>query len=98
MEHWHIGGARLDVLKRVLEDRQSRVARMRALNRVLELHLVPEQDEIPCATRHRNRIGERHLPRFVDEEIIEGPLPLGTAEQPCGASHDAAFITSTCIA
>ena len=30
MEHWHIGGARLDVLKRVLEDRQSRVARMRA--------------------------------------------------------------------
>ena len=89
MEDRHIGCTRFGVLERVLQHGQSCVAWMRALDRVLELHLIPEQDEIPRAARHRNRVGQRDLPGFIDEEIIERPFPLGPAEEPGGASDDA---------
>ena len=36
----------------------------------------------------RDRVGERHLARLVDEQDVEGAVELGTGEQPAGPGDD----------
>ena len=48
---------------------------MGTLHRLFELHLVAEQHKVLRASRHRDSVGQRHLPGFIDEEEIERLLP-----------------------
>ncbi len=44
---------------------------MNALDRLAQLHLVSEQNQILGRWRHRNQIRDRYLSRLVDEKVIE---------------------------
>src|SRR5215469_14144554 len=65
---------------------------MRALHRLLKLHLVSKQNKISSATGHRHNIGKGNLPRFINEEEIKNALPLWPREEPSRTSHDATVI------
>ena len=75
VEHRRIRSAGGGVLESVLQGGKPRVAGMRALDRLFELHLVAEKNEVLRASSHRDRVGQRHLPGFVDEKKIETRLP-----------------------
>src|ERR1051325_10665115 len=68
---------------------------MSALHRLLQLHLITQQDQILCRTRHCNGVGQTDLSRFINEEKIELITPLGSTEQPRGSTNNAASVQST---
>ena len=65
---------------------------MRTLHRLLELHLITEQDQIIRASRHRDGVGQGHLPGFVDEQKIERAFPLGSGEEPGRSADDSSAV------
>src|SRR3989344_2411733 len=65
---------------------------MRTLNRLFQLHLITEQDDILRATRNRNGISKRNLSRFVDKKKVELVFPLGNCKEPRGSTNDTVSI------
>lgn len=53
---------------------------MYPLNRLRQLHLVADENEIAAAGRHGRQVIERNLSRFVDNEEIEGPSLIFATE------------------
>ena len=94
MEHRRIRPAGVHILECILQRRQSRIAGMRTLHRLFELHLITEQDQIIRASRHRDGVGQGHLPGFVDEEKIERAFPLGPGKEPGRSADDSPAIRS----
>ena len=62
--------------------------RVAALLRLLELLRIAEQHEARRRRRHRERVGERHLAGFVDEQHVDGSLRVLARPQPRGAAED----------
>ena len=62
------------VAEQVLENRAARAPRMRALRDLRELQRVAEQHDVARRGSHRERIGQRHLPRFVDHQRVHCPV------------------------
>lgn len=55
---------------------------------LLELLRVAQEDDVLRGARSRQRRGERHLPRLVDEEVIERAGRAVVGPEPDGAPHD----------
>ena len=45
-------------------------------DRLGELHLVADQDQVPGREADRDRVGEGDLAGLVDEEVVEAPGQL----------------------
>ena len=69
-----VGRHGLVVAEEVLEHREPRALRVRALRDLRQLVRVAEQDERPRGRPDREHVGERELPGLVDEEHVERPL------------------------
>ena len=65
------GRDRLAVAEQVLEHGHARAARVRALAHVGELLRVAEQHHPARGAGDRQRVGERHLARLVDEQHVD---------------------------
>jgi hypothetical protein len=65
---------------------------MGTLHGLFELHLVAEENEVPCAPGHRHSIGQRDLPGFIDEEEVERVFPLGPGKEPSCSAYDATTV------
>src|SRR5687767_2049145 len=61
---------------------------MRALDRLFKLHLIAEQYNVLCASRHCHNIRQAHLTCFVDEKEIQLIYPVFTCEHPRGPADD----------
>ena len=83
-----VGRNGLVALKNVVERRHVGALRMRALLRLLELLRIAEQDDAPRGLRNGQHVGERHLPRLVDEEHVDGAVILLARPLPRGARPD----------
>ena len=68
--------------EQVLEHRHTHAAGMNPLRDVRQLLRIAQHDQVAGARTHRHRIRQRHLARFVDEQIVELPLHLFPGEQP----------------
>jgi len=77
VEDGRIGQAGVRVLEDVLQGGKSGIARMGALHGLFELHLVAKENKVLRASSHRNSVGQRHLPGFIDEKKVEDAFPLG---------------------
>ena len=55
---------------------------MNALRRLRKLHLIPDQDDIARAHSHCDDMGQRHLPSFVDEKVVEALIQLVVSKEP----------------
>ena len=55
---------------------------MRALDHLRELLRIADEDYVARARPHRERVGERHLPRLVDEEVVDRALVVGIGDEP----------------
>ena len=62
-------------------------ARVDPLRDLAELLRVAEQDDVARARPERERVGERHLPRLVDEERVDDALHVLAREEPGGAGE-----------
>ncbi len=61
---------------------------MHALDRLAELHLVAEQDEVAGARAHRDQVRDGDLAGLVDEEVVERLVELGAREEPRRAGDE----------
>ena len=59
-----------------------------ALDRLAELHVVAQENEVARGSAHRHEIGERDLARLVDEDVVEPLVEPGIGKQPCGTGHE----------
>ncbi len=80
--------AQCGVEEGVLQTGEAGETGMRALHRLLELHLIAKEYQVGCASSDRNRVRERHLSRFIDEEVVECVLPFRSREEPCGSTDN----------
>ena len=76
------------VAEQVLEHRSARALRMRALRNLRELQRVAEQHDVARRGPHRERVGERHLPGFVDHQRVDRAVERGVREEPCGSGEE----------
>src|SRR4051812_24196850 len=60
----------------------SGTARVCPLNGLRKLHLVTDEDNVLRRYAHGDDIGETHLSGFIDKEIIELSIEVGTREEP----------------
>ena len=61
---------------------------MGALRRLGQLLGVAEQDEVSRRAGDGRHVGERHLPRLVDEQDVECAVELLAGEEPrCARDH-----------
>src|ERR1700751_2831389 len=64
------------------------IAGMRAPDRLAQLHLVAQQNQVRGRRSHPDHVGERDLPSLVDKQINELALRVGMAEDPgCTANE-----------
>jgi len=75
-------------LQQVFESGKAALSRVRTLDRLAQLHLVTQQDNIMPGGRHGNQIRQRNLPCFVHEEIVESALGGFLDEGKRGASDE----------
>ena len=75
---------------RCVEHRRGRCPADASPGHLRELLRIADEDDVARARRHRERVGERHLPGLVDEEIVERALVVGIGEKPRGARRDVA--------
>ena len=68
------------VLKEILKAGQAGFARMHALHRLRQLHLIADQHDVRGSARHGDEIAERYLARFIDEQIVICPALVFAAE------------------
>ena len=76
---------RLVAAEQVLERRDVGAVGVAALLRLLELLRIAEQHEAPGRLRHREHVGQRHLPGLVDEQHVDrtGRCPARAHSQRC---------------
>jgi hypothetical protein len=74
--------------EQVIERRLPGMVRVNALNRLLQLHLVAEEDDVLRAGPHGDEMRHRDLPCLVHEEVVQGLVQLRVREQPGGAGHE----------
>ena len=74
------GGIVACVAEQVPQHRGAAAGRVRALDHLVELLRVADEDDVPRRRPHRERVGERDLPGLVDEEVVERPLVLAREE------------------
>ncbi len=60
---------------------------MHALCGLCELHLIAHQYDVSRTQAHGDDIGNRYLPGFVDEEVIQRLIEFRPCEQPGGAGN-----------
>ncbi len=70
---------------------------MRALEGLVELLRIAEQDDRARGARHGEHVGERHLTRLVDEEDVEQPIALGRRPQPDGSSSHVVLVVGDSV-
>jgi hypothetical protein len=61
------------------------------LARLRQLLGIAEQHQVPGRSGHRQHVGQRQLPRLVDEEGVHAALELRSRPQPDGAARDIKF-------
>ena len=87
-EEAHVLGHRRTLAEEVREHGRPALAGVDALRDLRELHGIAEQDERLRARAERERVGERGLPRLVDEQVVERPVELLAREEPGGAREE----------
>ena len=65
--------------EQMLEHRAAGLRRMDALPHLRQLLRIAEQHEVARGSAHRDRVGQRHLARFVDEQVVEPADPCPRA-------------------
>ncbi|MNV31812.1 hypothetical protein D3C71_1231330 [compost metagenome] len=58
-------------VQQIVEDGIAGAARMHALHRLRQLHLIAHQDDVARSHAHRDQIRHTHLTSLVDEEIVQ---------------------------
>ena len=61
---------------------------MEALNRLPQLHLIADEDEIVSCRRHPNQVCYRHLSGFIDKQVVQCPSQGWVAEHPGCAANE----------
>ena len=61
---------------------------MRALRDLRELQRVAKQHDVARRRSHRERVGERHLPGFVDDERVDLAVERFVREEPRRAREE----------
>src|SRR4051812_39967658 len=79
-ENSSICGNGSSAFEKVFKARQSGFPRMHALDRLRELHLVTDKNDISCGTGHRNEISKGHLPGLIDDQIVIGLMLILAGE------------------
>ena len=74
-------------IEQIVECRIATAPGVYALDRLAQLHLIAEQDQVFGAHAHGDHVGERDLSRFVDEEIVELTPKSRLRQQPSGAGN-----------
>ena len=59
------------VAEQVAQHRRAAAGRVRPLDHLVELLRVADEHEVPGRRPHRERVGERHLTRLVDEQVVD---------------------------
>jgi hypothetical protein len=80
-----LGRDRCETIQQMFERRTAGPPWVATLERLRELHLVADQDHIPGAHTHRDRVGERDLARLVDKQVIDLLIQFLSCEQPSGS-------------
>lgn len=65
----------------------TRPGRVCSLYWLRKLHLVADQNDVPCAYAHGENICEAYLPGLVDKEIVESLIEFRPREEPGGACN-----------
>src|SRR6476660_914603 len=71
-----------DVTQHVSQGRLLRARWVRALEWLIELLRVAEENDAGSRSAHREHVRERDLARLVDEQDVDGPRHLGRGPQP----------------
>src|SRR3546814_11558582 len=64
-----IGGDRGMALQKMIQSGPAAAFRMRSLDWLRKLHLVPDEDDVARRCSHGDNIGQADLPRLGDKEI-----------------------------
>ena len=75
-------------LQQVFERAGAAAARVRALDRLPQLHLVADEDDVARGSAGGDEVGQRHLPGLVDHEEVERAFPLFPGEEPSRTRHE----------
>src|ERR1051325_10297063 len=89
-EYPEIAGYRGVSVEEVVEAGTPALSGVAALGRLGELHLVPDENDVARGGTDGDEIRERHLSRLIDEEIVEAPPHLLSAEKPGGTPEERA--------
>src|SRR3989442_95803 len=81
-EHAHLRRDGRGSAEQVLQHRRAGPRRMRALRHLGELERIAEQDHVARGRPHRERVGQRDLPRLVDHERVDGAVEILVGEEP----------------
>ncbi|MCY1559768.1 hypothetical protein D9M68_968370 [compost metagenome] len=60
---------------------------MLPLDRLRQLHLIAQQDQVASRHPHGNQIGRAHLTGFVDKEVVQLLSQVGVGKQPGRTSN-----------
>ena len=71
-----------------IQHRQPGLPRMDALNRLSQLHLIPDQNEVPCRGAHRDDVGRGDLSRLVNEQVVQVLVEPLIRKEPRGAGQE----------
>src|SRR3546814_8352267 len=77
-----IGGDRGMALQKMIQRGPAAAFRMRSLDWLRKLHLVPDEDDVARRCSHCDNIGQADLPRLVDKEIVERLIEFLICKQP----------------
>ena len=83
-----VGRHRDLVAEQVLEHGRLRLVGLRALRDLRELVRVAEEDDVARRVPDRDHVGERDLPRLVDDQRVEEALELLPHEEPRRAGDE----------
>ena len=78
--------------EQVLKHRCAGAGRVDGLGDLRELLRVAEEHEVASGRAHGERVGERELARFVDEQIVERAVELRARKEPGGPRHEAGVV------
>ena len=70
------------VVEHVRQHRAVRAGRMHALQRLIQLLRIAEQQQALGAARRGQRVGQRHLPGLVDAEHVHQALDFTPRPEP----------------
>src|SRR6185437_12982190 len=75
-------GHRWVPLQQVRQRGHAAFARVRPAGWTSELHLIAEEHDVSSTCSHADKVRQRYLPRFVDEQMVEPSLGFRAGKRP----------------